>query len=94
MVGAPPDRGRGLGTDIMEAIVEFGFARLRLERIWLDVFDFNPGAQRVYERVGFTLEGVLRHALFHEGRFVDVHRMAILAGEWRARHPQDEPAPA
>jgi RimJ/RimL family protein N-acetyltransferase len=94
MVGDPADRGRGLGTDMMEAIVAFGIARLRLERIWLDVFDFNPGAQRVYERVGFTLEGVLRHALYHEGRFVDVHRMAILAGEWRARHPQDEPAEA
>jgi RimJ/RimL family protein N-acetyltransferase len=86
MIGEPGDRGRGHGTDMLEALVGFGFASLRLERIWLDVYDFNPGALRVYERVGFQHEGVLRHAFFREGRFVDAHRMSILSGEWRARH--------
>jgi len=90
LIGAPGDRGRGHGTDMLEALVGFGFASLRLERIWLDVYDFNPGARRVYERVGFRHEGVLRHAFFRDGRFVDAHRMSILAGEWRARHPPIE----
>ena len=70
----------------------FGFASLRLERIWLDVFDFNPGARRVYERVGFLHEGVLRPAIFREGQFFDDHRMAILSGEWRARRVPTEDA--
>ncbi len=83
-IGDPADRGRGYGTDMLRALVAFGFGRLRLERIWLEVYDFNPGARRVYERVGFVAEGVLRHAIFRDGRFVDVHRMAILADEWRA----------
>jgi RimJ/RimL family protein N-acetyltransferase len=66
LIGEPGDRGRGHGTDMLEALVGFGFASLRLERIWLDVYDFNPGARRVYERVGFQHEGVLRHAFFRE----------------------------
>jgi RimJ/RimL family protein N-acetyltransferase len=85
IVGAADDRGRGYGTDMLRAMLAFGFDRLRLERIWLDVYDFNDGARRVYERVGFAHEGLHRHALYHEGRFVDVHRMAILASEWRAQ---------
>lgn len=94
MIGEPGDRGRGHGTDMLEALVGFGFASLRLERIWLDVYDFNPGARRVYERVGFRHEGTFRHAIFREGRFGDVHRMAILSGEWRARHrPIDDASP-
>ncbi|HEU4672213.1 MAG TPA: GNAT family protein [Candidatus Limnocylindrales bacterium] len=84
MVGAADDRGRGYGSDMLRALLDFGFASLRLERIWLDVYDFNPRARRVYERVGFVHEGTLRHAIWREGRFVDVHRMAILADEWRA----------
>jgi RimJ/RimL family protein N-acetyltransferase len=92
MIGEPADRGRGHGTDMLEAIVDFGFASLRLERIWLDVYDFNPGARRVYERVGFEHEGVLRHAIFREGRFRDVHRMAVLAGGWRTRQRRSEDA--
>ena len=81
IIGEPADRGRGHGTDTLEAILGFGFASLRLERIWLDVFEYNPGAQRVYERVGFKLEGIQRHAFFRNDRFFDVHRMAILSGE-------------
>jgi RimJ/RimL family protein N-acetyltransferase len=68
----------------LEAIIALGFDSLRLERIWLDVFDFNTGARRVYERVGFEHEGVQRHAIFRDGQFFDDHRMAILSGEWRA----------
>jgi len=83
-IGEAADRGRGHGTDMLRALLWFGFGFLRLERIWLDVYDFNPGARRVYERVGFVHEGILRRAVFREGRYVDVHRMAILADEWRA----------
>jgi RimJ/RimL family protein N-acetyltransferase len=92
MIGEPGDRGRGHGTDTLEAIIAFGFDSLRLERIWLDVFDFNTGARRVYERVGFQHEGVQRHAIFRDGQFFDDHRMAILSGEWRARHQRGEGA--
>ena len=49
------------------------------------MYDFNPRAKHVYERVGFVHEGILRDAIFREGRYVDVHRMAILADEWRAQ---------
>ncbi|MCJ7709501.1 MAG: GNAT family N-acetyltransferase [Chloroflexi bacterium] len=83
-IGAPEDRGRGLGADMLRALLAFGFGTLRLERIWLDVYDMNTGARRVYERVGFVHEGTLRRAIFLEDSFQDVHRMAILADEWRA----------
>ncbi len=83
-IGAADDRGKGHGSDALRALLWFGFAQLRLERIWLDVYDLNQGARRVYERVGFVHEGTLRHAIYRDGEYRDVHRMAILAGEWRA----------
>ena len=84
-IGAEADRGRGHGTDMLRALLAFGFGQLRLERIWLDVYaDINPGAQHVYERAGFVAEGTSRHAVYREGRYLDVLRMAILADEWRA----------
>lgn len=83
-IGREADRGRGHGADMLRALLAFGFGQLRLERIWLDVYAMNPGARRVYERVGFVFEGTLRRAVFREGRYLDVHRMSILADEWRA----------
>ena len=82
-IGDPADTGLGHGSDMLRALLGWAFATLRLERVWLDVYDFNDRAKRVYERVGFVHEGVLRHAIFREGRYVDVHRMSILAAEWR-----------
>lgn len=73
---------RGLGTDAMFALLDFGFGQLRLERMWLEVYDFNRRAQRSYEKAGFVLEGVERHAIFRQGRYIDVQLMSILRDEW------------
>jgi RimJ/RimL family protein N-acetyltransferase len=84
LIGDPDDTDHGYGSDGIATIVDFGFRALRLERIWLDVYDFNERARRVYERLGFVHEGTLRHAAFRDGRHVDVHRMAVLREEWRS----------
>jgi RimJ/RimL family protein N-acetyltransferase len=86
-IGDPEDTGRGYGTDALIALVSFGFEQLRLERIALEVYDFNARARGVYERVGFVHEGTARRALFRDGGFHDVHRMAVLRDEWTARAP-------
>jgi RimJ/RimL family protein N-acetyltransferase len=87
-VGAAADRGKGYGTDMLLALLRFGFDSLRLERIWLEVFEYNPGARRLYERVGFVFEGTSRHSIFFEGRYRDVDRLSILRDEWEALRPQ------
>jgi RimJ/RimL family protein N-acetyltransferase len=93
-IGDPADTGQGYGTDALRAIVGFGFDQLRLERIELDVYDINDGARRMYERIGFSHEGTLRHALYSDGAFHDVHRMAILRDEWAGGASSDGPPTA
>jgi RimJ/RimL family protein N-acetyltransferase len=83
-IGDPADTGQGYGTDAMRALVGWAFDMLRLERIWLDVYAFNPRARVVYERLGFVHEGTSRHGAFRFGEYVDLDRMSILAGEWRS----------
>jgi Acetyltransferases, including N-acetylases of ribosomal proteins len=84
-IGDPADTGKGYGSDALRSLLGFAFDQLRLERIELDVYDFNDRARGLYERVGFRHEGTLRHALFSDGAFHDLHRMSILRGEWAAR---------
>ncbi len=76
--------GRGLGTDAVNTLLDFAFGELRLERIYLHVFDYNPRAMRSYEKSGFVREAVLRRARFHRGAHHDVVLMAILRSEWEA----------
>lgn len=83
-VGEKGEWNKGYGTDALNAICDFGFGELRLERIWLEVFDPNARARRSYHKAGFAHEGTLRRAHFSQGELWDVHVMALLREEWQA----------
>lgn len=83
-IGEPEEWGKGYGTDAVNALVDFGFAELRLERIWLNVWTENDRARRAYEKAGFVHEGTLRHDRYEHGAFTDGHMMSILRDEWVA----------
>jgi RimJ/RimL family protein N-acetyltransferase len=76
--------GQGYGTDALNALVDLGFGELRLERIELEVFDYNARAMRSYEKSGFQTDAVLRRARFHRGVHHDLHLMSILRDDWLA----------
>ena len=78
--------GRGYGTEATRLLIDHGFGQLNLHRIELEVYDFNPRAQRVYEKVGFKKEGVRRDVLLWEGRYQSAIVMSILEDEWRANY--------
>ncbi len=78
----PAGRGRGLGTEAARLILGHGFEVIGLHRIDLGVYAFNPRAQRVYEKVGFVVEGVKREAFRFDGAYVDEIWMSILRPEW------------
>jgi RimJ/RimL family protein N-acetyltransferase len=74
---------KGYGTEAMRLAVDYGFTHLHLHRIELNVFEFNDRAIRVYEKIGFKREGVLRDVLLYEGEFHSAIIMSILEGEWQ-----------
>ncbi|GGO13613.1 GNAT family N-acetyltransferase [Micromonospora parathelypteridis] len=78
----PEGRGRGLGTEATRLLVRYAFDELGMHRVGLEVFDFNPRARHVYEKLGFVHEGTRRHALCFDGDWIDAHDMSILEHEW------------
>jgi RimJ/RimL family protein N-acetyltransferase len=82
----PRGRGRGLGTEAIRMFLGYGFEHLGLHRISLDVLNFNPRARRVYDKLGFVAEGVLREEHRWGDQWIDVTVMSILASEWQQHH--------
>jgi RimJ/RimL family protein N-acetyltransferase len=69
----------GLGTHLTGMMVEV--ARVKgLKKVCLDVVSDNKRAIRVYEKCGFSIEGlhVMDHYNVHRGCYGDDYRMAIL----------------
>ena len=58
---------------------------LGLRRITLEVFEFNPRARRVYEKVGYAVTGVRPGALVFDGVAVAAVDMAVDAESWAAQ---------
>lgn len=85
VIAGAEDRGRGYGTEALELLAAFAFNSLGLERIELEVHMENAAALRCYQKAGFTLEGVKRHAYYNDGRFADLGMMSILREDWLAR---------
>lgn len=81
-IGEPAMRGRGYGRDAVEALSDFAFGELRLERLALVTDAHNERAQRTYRAAGFTVEVVERRAFYQHGRFTDDVHMSLLRGEW------------
>ena len=78
----PEGRGRGLGTEAVGLVTAHGLGVAGLRRITLEVFEFNPRGQRVYEKVGYAVTGVREDALRFDRVAVAAVDMAVDAATW------------
>lgn len=84
-IGEENDRGKGYGSDALALILRYGFHELNLNRIALEVIEYNEAARRAYLKAGFREEGRQRSAVLREGMHYDLISMSILAEEWSAQ---------
>jgi len=83
-IGEKGEWNKGYGTETLQAISDFGFGQLRLERLYLEVYAPNKAGQRAYQKAGFVEEGTLRGAHFANGQRQDALIMSLLREEWLA----------
>lgn len=78
----PDFRGRGLGTDVVRVLCEYGFAVRGMQRLQVETLADNTGMITAATRSGFTSEGTLRRAAWVYGAFADMVVLGLLAHEW------------
>lgn len=77
-------QNRGYGTQATKLMVDYGFEHLDLNRIELEVVDFNQRARHVYTSCGFIPEGRRRQAFFIDGAYHDAVIKSVLRSDWEA----------
>jgi diamine N-acetyltransferase len=85
LIGNPALWDQGLGREVLQMLLDFGFCQMNLHRIYLQVLAENRRAVHLYETLGFQHEGRWRQAEFRHGHFQDRLWMGILRDEWAAR---------
>jgi len=69
-------QGMGVGTKLMETLLDIADNWLMLQRVELNVFTDNEKAIRLYKKFGFEVEGTMKKAVIQNGRYIDEHIMA------------------
>lgn len=83
---SPDYWGQGYATEAARAVVEFGFTKLKVHRIWANCVADNTRSRRVLEKLGMHQEERLRENEFYKGRWWDTLIYAILEDEWRVEN--------
>ena len=92
-IGDAASQGKRIGEAATRLMLAHGFDDLNLERIHLTVLRHNERAIRLYRKVGFVEEGVLRRAAFKGGQYRDLLAMSILRDEHAASRAAMQASP-
>ena len=86
----PHYQGKGYGSEAIEWASRFAFESAGLHRVVIRAFEYNTGARRLYEKLGFVLEGRGRQAVWYRGRWWDDFSFAMLEAEWWEKQSKQE----
>ncbi len=82
---ARPHWGRGYAVEAVRALLDYGFRRMKLNRIHAQTLVENTRSARVLEKAGMKFEGVLRAWERIKGRYCDMRMYSMLRSEFRSR---------
>lgn len=73
---------KGYGGEATKFVIRYSFDILNLNRLQLHVSVENEKGVMAYKKAGFTIEGTLREAMYHNDKYVDFYVMGLLRGEY------------
>lgn len=75
--------GKGIMSEAMRAVIDFGFERMRLTRMEAFVFLHNKRSWSMLEGLGFKREGLLRNrGVTHDGVVSDDTLYSMIRSDW------------
>ena len=70
--------GKGFALEGTKAIIDYGFKKLNLKRIYLNVVADNIRANKFYEKAGFEFEGCFRKTIKIKNKIYDLNWYSLL----------------
>ena len=80
----------GYASEILEALLAFGFGRLSLHRVYGKCDEQNLASARVLEKGGLRYEGTLREHVWLRDHWRSTRYYGMLAGDYQSLFPANE----
>lgn len=82
LIGEESARNKGVGTEVINMLVKYGFEELGLHSISLTLNAENMSAYKCYTKAGFNVCGYLHQNIYHHGIWYDTAFMEILSADY------------
>lgn len=82
LIGEPSVYGSGIAFEASNLLIDYGFKILKLHRIHCGTHAENIGMQRLALKLGMSLEGKRRDAIFKSGQFADIVDYGLLYNDY------------
>jgi len=76
-------QGQKIMPEAISLILNFGFKKIKLQRIYARVMNINIKSANLLEKFGFKFEGKLRKNNYRKGRWMDELRYSMLKNEFK-----------
>ncbi|MBL7936219.1 MAG: GNAT family N-acetyltransferase [Bacteroidia bacterium] len=75
--------GKGVGYEACRLAMDYGFNTMGIRKLYLAVYENNLNAKKLYEKLGFKLEGTLRKHVMADGHLYHKYLMGIFKEEFK-----------
>ena len=75
--------GNGYATEMLEALIRFGFDDLELHRLYVNCDEENRASRKVLEKAGMQQEGLLREHCLRDYGWANVCLYGILEKQYQ-----------
>ncbi len=81
-IGQESSRGKGIGTEATNSMLEYAFKERNLHRVFIYCLADNAEVIHMNEKCGLVREGILRQSVYRGGVYKDLLMMSILKKEY------------
>jgi RimJ/RimL family protein N-acetyltransferase len=73
---------KGYAKESATLLIEYGFRVLNLNKIWMELYEFDSAKLEFFETLDFKKDGKLRDNCFEDGKYWDSYIISLLSKEY------------
>lgn len=85
LLGDKDNWQKGFANEAAQLIINYGFERLNLNRIFCGTSAENIGMQKLAEKLNMKKEGVMRSAMYKMNKYVDIIVYGLFKDEFKSK---------
>lgn len=75
----------GYAEESCKLLFDYGFNQIGLNKIWTEIYEFDTKKKKLYDGMGFSVDGILRENYFYDGQWWNSYVLSLLSKEYNIK---------